>query len=427
MLTLKQLREKVRARRAELAKLFADNTVKTDDGETYDFQKAEADWFPDDVAKLEGTQKSMRVIELVNERNDELAELQDDLTKQEGVEAIAADLKKRQETPVNRPGFPADPRQPEERKTIGDLVIESDIFKDWQKGSRRDAEIKLDIGLRELKADFLTTAGWPPESIRTGVVVPDVTRPLQVIDIMPMGNTGMASVLYMEETVRTHAAAETAEAGAYPESSFELTEQTSPVRKVADSVPVSDEQLEDVAMVGSYLEGRLNFGVQQRLDQQIISGNGAAPNLRGILNVAGIQTNANGGEPVPDTIFICMTDVMVTGRASPTHVLMHPTDWQNIRLLRTADGVYIWGSPSDSAPPRIWGLPVVSNDTLTLGTSLIGSFLLPWITLFERRGIIVERGFVGTNFRDGLQTIRASGRWSVVVYRPAAFCTATGL
>lgn len=428
MQTLKQLQEKVRAKRAQLAEVF-DQTKTTDDGETtYDFQKATADWLPEDVAKLEGTAKSMRVVELVNERNDELAELQDELTKRQSAEAAAADLEKHQKTPAHRPGFPGAPetKGTPPRQTIGQQVVEHATFKAWQDGER-DGQIELDIGLRDLKADFLTTAGWPPESTRTGVVVPEVTRPLQVTDIMPMGNTGMAAVVYMEETTRTHAAAETAEAGPYPESTFELTEQSSPVRKIADSVPVSDEQLEDVAMVGSYLEGRLNFGVQQRLDQQIISGDGVAPNLTGILNTAGIQTNANAGEPVPDTIYNCIVDVQVTGRAQATHVLLHPTDWSAIRLLRTADGIYIWGSPSEAGTPRIWGLPVVSNEVLTVGTGLVGSFLLPWITLFERRGVIVERGFVGTNFTDGMQTIRASGRWAVVVYRPAAFCTATGL
>ncbi|MCP4871629.1 MAG: phage major capsid protein [Proteobacteria bacterium] len=424
MLTLKQLREKVRSKRAELAEVFK-QTKTTDDGETtYDFQKAEADWLGSEVLALEGTAKSMRVVELVNERNTELDGLQDELTKRESAEAAAAANEKALKTPVNRPGFPGQ-AQPE-RKRLGEVVTGSDIYKSWLEGNK-DGQIELDMGLKELKADFLTTAGWPPESIRTGVVVDAVTRPLQVTDIMPMGNTGMAAVVYMEETTRTHAAAETAEAGTYPESTFELTEKSSTVRKVADSVPVSDEQLEDVAMVGSYLEGRLNFGIQQRLDQQIISGDGIAPNLTGILNTAGIQTNANAGEPVPDTIYNCIVDIQVTGRAQATHVLLHPTDWSAIRLLRTADGIYIWGSPSEQGTPRIWGLPVVSNEVLTVGTGLVGSFLLPWITLFERRGIVIERGFVGTQFAEGMQTIRGSGRWAVVVYRPAAFCTATGL
>lgn len=423
ILTLKQLREKLDAKRAELREVFKETKTVDDGTETYDFQKAKASWLGDEVLKLEGIEKSARVVELVGARNAELIELQDEYNAREKAENAAADLEKHDRTPVTRPG------QPEgkvEVKTFGQLVTEHDVYKQWQKGDR-GGSIELDIGMGELKTLFSTTAGWAPESTRTGRVVDAVTRPLQITDIVPTGRTGQANVVYMEETTRTHAAAEAAEAAAYAESTFVLTERSSAVRKIADSVPVTDEQLEDVAMVGSYLEGRLNFGVQQRLDTQIIGGDGIAPNLEGIVNVTGILTLAKGAEPVPDTIFSMMQDVRVTGRAMPTHVVLHPDDWEPIRLLRTADGIYIWGSPSSSAPERIWGLPVVQNETLSVNTGLVGSFLSPWITVFERRGILIERGFVGNQFTLGTQTIRASGRYALVVYRPAAFGTVTGI
>jgi HK97 family phage major capsid protein len=424
--TLKQLREKLDAKSAQLREVFTKSKIDAGSGEfTYDFQQADADWLGADTLALTGTAKSMAVIEQVTARTAELSALQDRVTKQEEAEGAGKALAKRDATPVNRPGHPETKNQGEQ-KSFGQLVTEHDVYKRWQKGDM-GGKIVLDMGMAELKTLFQTSAGWAPESTRTGTVVPAVTRPLQVTDIMPTGRTGMANVVYMEETTRTHSAAEKAEGAAYAESTFVLTERTSAVRKITDSVPVTDEQLEDVAMVQSYLEGRLNFGVQQRLDGQIIAGDGIAPNLEGIVNVTGIQTLANAAEPVPDTIFNMMKLIRVTGRAMPTHVLLHPNDWAPIRLLRTADGLYIWGNPSEQGPERIWGLPVVQNESLTENTGLVGSFLLPWITVFERRGIVVERGFVGDQFKEGKQTIRASGRWAQVVYRPAAFGTVTNI
>lgn len=432
-LTAKQLREKVDAKRSQLREVF--EQTKTDNADApYDFQKAKADWLGDDVLKLKGTEKTLRICELVHERSEELDDLQRQLDVVERAESDAKAFQRAEEgqgaTPagqVHHPGAGGTKQAPR-FKSIGARVVEHEHFKAWQDGDfSRPIEL-ADAGLLEInKTLFQTSAGWTPETTRTGYVVDDVTRPLQVMDIMPMGETGQSAVPYMEETTRTHAAAETSEGSAYNESTFALTEQSSTVRKITDSVPVTDEQLEDVPMAQSYLEGRLLYGVRQRLDGQIIAGDGIAPNIDGIVNVSGIQTQAKGADPVPDAIYKAMTKVRVTGRAVPTHVLLHPNDWQDIRLQRTTDGIYIWGNPSEAGPMRIWGLPVIENESLTENTGLVGSFLSAWIQLVERRGIIIEMGYVDDDFTKGKKTLRGSGRWALPVYRPAAFCTVTSI
>lgn len=431
--TLKLLIEKVDTKRAQLRALFQ-QTKASDDGEEYtDFEKAEADWLPDDVAKLEGTTKSRRMCEIVGAANEELEELQADLTIRETADNAGKALALRDKTPVLRPPHPGSKGGDDyvERKGFGQLITEHANWEIWQKSGFTPGACPAirfkDMGLTELKTLFQTSAGWAPESTRTGRVVDAVTRPLQAIDILPTGQTGQANVVYMQETTRTHGAAEKTEGAAYAESEFVLTEQTSPVRKITDSVPVTDEQLEDVPMAQSYLEGRVGFGVMQRLDSQAIAGDGIAPNIDGIINVGGIQTQARGADPVPDAIYKAGTLVRVTGRAIPTHVLLHPTDAQGIRLLRTADGIYIWGNPADKGAATIWGWPIIENESLTVGTGLVGSFMPLWIQLVERRGMTIEIGFVNDDFTKGKKTLRGSGRWALPVYRPTAFCTVTSL
>ena len=101
-------------------------------------------------------------------------------------------------------------------------------------------------------------------------------------------------------------------------------------------------------------------------------------------------------------------------------------DWQAIRTLASADGIYIWGSPSESGPERIWGLPVVQTDALTENTALVGDFP-NFCQLFERQGLDVRLGFVSDDFTKGKQTIRAGMRVAFVVYRATAFSTITGI
>src|SRR3546814_19347472 len=103
------------------------------------------------------------------------------------------------------------------------------------------------------------------------------TRPIQLRDIIPVAQTGQDTIKYMEETTRTHAAAEKAEGAAFAESTFAFTERTSPFQKVTDSLPVTDEQLEDVAFMSSSITGRLPFGIRQRLDCHSFTGDGPTP------------------------------------------------------------------------------------------------------------------------------------------------------
>ena len=323
------------------------------------------------------------------------------------------------------------PRMP---KLIGDVILSHDAFKERARGESVGFEIP-DYGLAELMAfhsrevmaaDFLTTAGWDPFDPRIARVIPAATRPIQVLDIIPMGNTGASTVKYMRETTRTHVGAERAEGAVYAESAFVLTEQSDEVRTIGEAVPVSDEQLEDVAAARSYLNMRLAFGVRQRLDRQVIVGNGTAPNLSGITDRTGIQTQAIGSDTAEQAIYKAMTKVDLVGRAMVDFVVLHHNDWQDIRLRVTTDGEYIWGSPAMQGPETIFGKPVVKSDSLTENTGLVGDFTA-FCMIFERRGVMVQAGYNTDDFSKGMQTIRAGLRAAFSVFRPTAFCTVTGI
>lgn len=377
------------------------------------------------IKSLEGD--SAAKVEQIRARNDEIDDLAKQVEDLKAVHNVADAVRRWRESGPAPAESGAEPgtgpaHRAAEEKSFGELFTGSAAYK--QRTGQVGPEAHLDV---EVKTLFSTTAGWLPETTRTGRVVDYATRPIQVIDLIPGNTTGQSSVVYMEETTFTNTAAETAEGAAYPEAALGLTEQTSPVRKVSVYIPVTDEQLEDEAQAQGYLNNRLPFLLRQRLDSQILVGNGTAPNLRGILNVVGIQTQARGADPIPDAVYKAMVATQVTGRAMPNAVIMHPLNWQSVRLLRTADGIYIWGSPSEAGPARIWGLPIAQADSITLGTSLVGDFA-NFSELVTRRGVDVQvSNSHSTYFVEGKQAVRADVRVAVVIYRPAAFCTVTGL
>ncbi len=410
------MNKKLDAKRASLASVF------TAAGEEYDFNLPA-------VLELLGVDDSAAAVLKAREWNVEINDLHDATEAQADLEAIGSNLGQMAGDLVI-PSEPthADPaRARSSRRPLGDLIVEAAEFKAFADDKTPRTFTLEGLGIRDIKATlFETGAGWDPEDIRIGRLVDEPTRPIQILDIVPVGQTGMSTIKYMEETTRTHAAAEKSEGSAYAESTFVLEEQTSEVRKITDSIPVTDEQLEDVPMVQSYLNQRLTFGLRQRLDLQVVQGDGTPPNLEGTMNVSGIQTQAKGVLPVPDAIYKALTKVRVTGRAFPDNVLLHHNDWQDIRLLRTADGIYIWGSPSEAGVERIWGLPVVQSDALTEHTGIVGDYG-NFSMIFERRGIDVQVGFTGSQFVEGKRTIRADLRVALVHFRPAAFATVTGI
>lgn len=384
------------------------------------FDEAGPDMDMSKVKSVDGdTKAKVDHIRALNTEIDDLAKQVEDL---QAIEGIAAKAREGQGDPARQPGSEPGLKAPAGAKSLGELFTASRAFKGRQ--GQTGPEAHLDV---EVKTLMETTAGWAPETTRTGRVVEYATRPIQVTDLIPGGSTSQAAVVYMEETTFTNNAAETAEGGAYAEAALAFIERTSSVRKIAVYLPVTDEQLEDEPQARGYINNRLPFMLRQRLDSQILVGNGTAPNLRGFLNVSGIQTQAKSTDPIPDAVYKAMTKVRVTGRSMPGAVVMHPNNWQTVRLLRTSDGVYIWGSPSEAGPDRIWGLPVAQSDAITEHTALVGDFA-NHSELAMRRGVDVQVSNSHSDFFiNGKQAIRADMRAALVVYRPVAFCTVTGL
>ena len=411
--TLKKMVEEIKVKSEEMAQVF------TEAGPDLDFDK---------VTTLKGDdiKSNEDKVKWVQEREAELAELNTEMAERIKLEKTrdhssqlmsVLDLL---DQPTNMIAAAVEAAKGNNSASKG--FMES--FKDAYKPEMYDTEFELDIDVKTL---FQTTAGWAPETTRTGRVVDAVTKPIQITQVIPTSPTNQSAIVYMEETTYSPAAAETAEGGAFPEAEFALTERTANVRKIAHFVPASDEQLEDEPSAGGYLDRRMRFGIEQRLDNQILQGDGTPPNLEGILNKSGIQTYALAGEPALDAIHKGITLVNVTGRSVSSAIMIHSNDWQSIRLLRTADGIYILGPPTEVGPLTLWGLPVVVNEVLTENTALVGDFA-NFIELRIKRGVTVKVSDSHSDyFIKGKQAIRADMRAALPIYRAVAFCTVTGI
>jgi hypothetical protein len=377
------------------------------------------------VKSLSGdTQAKVEAIRAINSEIDDLKTNVDGLLVVARAAAVAAEHKDAgHDEPGAENGKP--PTKDGKQQRFGDLVMASNAIKGYTSGSGVGPMARIDIDLKSL---FQTSIGWDPEDLRTGRVEMFPTRPApHVIDVFPQTTTTMSTVKYMEETTFSNTAAETAEGGQYPEAALQLTERSSEVRKIPVFLPVTDEQFEDEPRARSYVENRLPFMLRQRVDLQLLVGNGTAPNLKGLENVSGIQSQALGGDPVPDALYKCMRAIREDGFAEPSHVFIRPSKWETVQLQRTADGIYIWGHPSMPGPRTIWGVPVIETVAVTATKAAMGDFT-NFSEVSVRRSVDVQiSNSHGTFFIEGKLAIRADVRLAVIFYRPKAFGVVTGL
>jgi len=410
----KELQGKLDAKRAELAAIFAKAATKVDGQDRYNLTSEQLDD--------------------VKARNAEIDDLAKQIEDAKSLDAIyQANAKAMRES--NRPGsqLPLSGKSADggrltdqrEVKSLGKLFVGSDEYKNRR--GIKGLEVKLnDFDFLEVKTLMETGAGFAPQSVRTGRVVDYAHRRPVVADLIPQTPTDQAAVVYMEETTFTNNAATRSEGGQAGESALAYTERSVAVREIANFLPVTEIQLEDVSQAQSLIDNRLMTMLDLTEETQLLTGDNNAPNLNGFLTAVS-QAQAKGSDPTPDAIYKAMTKVRATGFAEPSAIIVHPNDWQDIRLLRTTDGIYIWGNPSEAGPERIWGLPAVITTAETENTAFLGDFQL-YSEIFRRRGANIKVSDSHSDyFIKGKLAIRADKRLALAIYRATAFCKVTGI
>lgn len=325
-----------------------------------------------------------------------------------------------------------------ELKSLGQLFIESPTFKQYDRMGRRgpastlelpEDEFKFALGGMEQKAT-LTETGYAPQAVRIGLILPGVLRRPVVADLIPQGTTSQIAIVYMEESTTTDGVAATAEGAAKPESTLAFTERTSPVRKIAGILKISNELFDDVPALRSYVEQRLRLFLQLSEEDEVLKGTGTAPHLLGLLNTSGILTTAKTagtGDNVPDAVYRAMVQIEVNSFLSPSGAIFNPLDWQTVRLMKTTYGEYIYGPPQSAEPAMLWGLNVVPTVEMTQGSALVGAFDTA-TQIFRRSEVAFD---VATQNEDdwkkNIVALRIEERLALCVYRPSGLSLVTGL
>jgi HK97 family phage major capsid protein len=322
-------------------------------------------------------------------------------------------------------------------KSLGETLCESDAYKTFNpqvQGSMGIEIPNLYSIAGATKATFTTAGSTFTNYDRAPLITLEQQR-LTVADLMNQGITTAPTIRVPQEDSYTNAATTVAEGGTKPEVTWNTSEVDFPVRKIAVTSKISDEMWADYPQLQSYFDGRLRFMVGEREEAQLLNGDGNSPNLTGILVTSGVQSQAQGADTPLDAIHKAITKVRAVGFFEPDAIVMHPTDYQIIRLEKDGSQQYYGGGPfmgpySNPTYPGLvgpWGLRVVVTTAISAGTALVGAFRMGAM-IFRRAGVTVTMTNTDQDdFVKNLLTIRAEERLAFPVWRPLAFCKVTGI
>lgn len=313
----------------------------------------------------------------------------------------------------------------------------------------RDFELGAATGRKDLiTGASSTSAGAFVEALRLAGVTDLVgQREYTIRDLLTYVPITTDSFEYVRVTSKTNAAAPVAEAtsaadigdgtggtvlpgpgGLKPESAMTFELVNSPVETIAHLMPLTRRAAADAPQVRAMVDAFGIDGLREAEEDQLLTGDGTSPNLRGILNVSGVQTTGSAGTDI-DAI-VDGIRLIRAARRRPTAMVINPNDWYSTGFLLAKDsnGQYLLGNPRASVDQLnvLWGLRVVVSEAMTENTALVGDF---------RQAVFADRMqgsvYVTDSHKDwfarNLLAVLFEERVGFGVLDPEAFCTVTAI
>ena len=170
----------------------------------------------------------------------------------------------------------------------------------------------------------------------------------------------------------------------------------------------------------------MRYGVNQKVDIQLVVGDGTAPNISGTYDTGNYTAhgyaNAALGSTLKKLVLIrkIMADLYAAGYPADA-IVLNLADWATIEieLFTTAAGQTLY-SVNEAGQARLFGIPVIQALGMAADTFQVGRFSEAYM-IYNREGVVVEMSDSdGDNFQKNLITLRAERRLALATEKPAA-------
>lgn len=313
-------------------------------------------------------------------------------------------------------------------KSMGESFLEAEGFAEFSARAAGGAKGSFSTNVKAAITSLTGSAGDTIQPQRIGMIMPTQQR-LFIRDLLNWGRTTSNSIEYVRETGFSNNANVVSEnpISNKPESDITFELDTDPVATIAHWVRASKQVLADSAMLASYIDGRLRYGLKLKEEAQLLKGSGVGLNLNGIYTQATAYSNPGVSvqkETAIDRLRIALLQVTLA-EYEADGIVLSPIDWAEIELTKATDDNYVFASPTGLAVPGLWGRPVVPTQSMSAGDFLVGSFQ-QGAQGWDREDVSVT---VSTEDRDNfvknMVTILCEERVGLSVYRPESFVKGT--
>ena len=302
--------------------------------------------------------------------------------------------------------------------TWGEQFCKSDVYKAFAGGNAQKVRVEV--------KNTLTGSDTNVAPDRKPGIVPGAFQMLTLESLFPALPTASNAVEFTKEASFTNSAAEAAEGTAKAESALTWSLVNMPISTVAHWIKISRQLAADSAALAAYVDTRMRYGVNRRVETQLAVGDGTAPNISGIFDSGNYTAHGYLSGALGSTLakFVLIRKVIGDLKAAgyvADAIVLNPADWATMEteLLTTAAGQVPF-KYDDAGMPRLYGLPVVESVGVTADTFAVGAFGQAG-TIYNREGVVVELSDSDSdNFTKNLVTIRAERRLALATEVPAA-------
>ena len=188
--------------------------------------------------------------------------------------------------------------------------------------------------------------GVSKEPVRTPMIA-------ELFRIRRLGTGTGGKIKYIEQDVVTRGADNISFCAPFPESDITFDTVEEPTAKIADSIIVCNDDLEDYDFLEREIVDLMSENIPLKLDQQLLLGTGVAPQMNSIDSVsqawsvsagspieawAGAVANANIFDLMRSAVYQIRLSMQTDSRFSPDTILINPADMGLLKSTKDSDG-----------------------------------------------------------------------------------------